>query len=269
MSGEGEEEGGTSREGAGAIRVLLVDDEPLARRGLRHRLGGAAGFEVVGECGDGASAVAAIAELRPGLVFLDIQMPGLHGFDVIDEVGLERMPAVVFVTAFDRFAVRAFDVHALDYLLKPIDEERFRLALERVRRHLARPGGGEGERIAAALGDLGRNAPGRWAKRLAIRSAGRVKLVETREVDRFEAAGNYIEVHVGAKKHLLRETMASLAARLDPERFARVSRSAIVHLERVRELRPLASGDFLVVLRDGTEVAGSRRYREALDRLLG
>lgn len=254
------------------IRVLLVDDEPLARRGLRRRLAGEADISVVGECGDGASAVAAIAELEPGLVFLDIQMPGLGGFDVLDAIGLERMPAVIFVTAFDRFAVRAFDVHALDYLLKPIDEERFRRALDRARRHLLQPRASDApaaERIALALADLGRTAPHRWTRRLAIKSAGRVTLIEVRDVDRFEAAGNYVEIHTGARKHLLRETMASLAGRLDPQQFARVSRSSIVNLGRVRELRPLASGDFQIVLRDGAEVAGSRRYRLTLDNLLG
>ena len=250
------------------IHVLLVDDEPVARRGLRQRLRGETDMTIAGECGDGVAAIAAIAELQPDLVFLDIQMPELGGFEVIDAVGLERMPAVIFVTAFDQFAVRAFDVHALDYLLKPIDGERFQCALDRARRQLLQPGGKFTERIAAALEDLGLGAPRRWAKRLAIKSAGRVMLIEARDIDRIEAAGNYVEVRVGAKAHLLRETLTNLETRLDPERFARVSRASIVNIERVRELQPMFNGDFVVVLRDGSEVVGSRRYRESLDKLL-
>ncbi|MBL8261662.1 MAG: response regulator [Xanthomonadaceae bacterium] len=251
------------------IRVLLVDDEPVARRGLRQRLRSEEDMAIVGECGDGIAAIAAIAELRPDLVFLDIQMPGLGGFDVIDAVGLERMPTVIFVTAFDQFAVRAFDVHALDYVLKPVDGERFHRALDRARRHIREPGDKTAERIAAALKDLGLGASRRWAKRLAVKSTGRVLLVELRDVDRIDAAGNYVEIRVGSKTHLLRETLTHLEARLDPERFARVSRASIVNIERVRELQPMFNGDFVVVLKDGSEVPGSRRYRESIDRFLG
>jgi two-component system LytT family response regulator len=251
------------------LRALVVDDEPAARRGLRRKLAAETDLEVVGECGDGASAIAAIGELAPDLVFLDVQMPEVGGFDVVDAVGLERMPAVVFVTAYDRYAVRAFDVHAIDYVLKPVDGERLRLAVRRVREHLrAAAEDATASRLRALLADVGRPAPPRWAKRLAIKSPGRVTLVDVADVARFEAAGNYVEVHAGAKVQLLRETMASLESRLDPERFVRVSRSAIVSVERVRELQPLFNGDFVVILKEGTQVAGSRRYRAALDRLL-
>ena len=256
------------------IRVLIVDDEPIARRGIRHQLRGEADLEVIGECGDGAAAIDAITGLAPDLVFLDIQMPEVGGFDVVEAIGVARMPAVVFVTAYDEHALRAFDVHAVDYVLKPIDRHRFRTAVERARRRLAHAPGQQLEerelsldrRIAAALEELGRPAHD-YAKRLAIKGDGRVMLVDVDEVDRLEAAGNYVEVHSGARHHLVRETMASLEARLDPSRFVRVSRSSIVNATRVRELQPMFNGDFVVVLRDGTKVAGSRRYRAAFDML--
>ena len=246
------------------IRVLIVDDEPIARRGVRQQLRSEPDLEVIAECGDGAAAIDAITELAPDLVFLDIQMPEVGGFDVVEAIGVARMPAVVFVTAYDEHALRAFDVHAVDYVLKPIDRHRFRTAVERARRRLVRAPGEIDRRIAAALGELGRPAQD-YAKRLAIKGDGRVFLVDVDEVDRLEAAGNYVEVHSGARRHLMRETMVSLEARLDRARFVRVSRSSIVNADRVRELQPMFNGDFVVVLRDGTKVAGSRRYRAALD----
>jgi two-component system, LytTR family, response regulator len=250
------------------IRALIVDDEPLARRGLARHLVAEGDVEVVGECGDGASAVAAIGELAPDLVFLDVEMPEVDGFDVVRAVGAGAMPAVIFVTAFDQYAVRAFDVHALDYVLKPIDVARFRVAVARARERLARPEANDlAARIAAALADIGRAAPPTFAKRLAVKSDGRVTLVDVGDVDRIEAAGNYVEIVAAGKRHLMRETMASLEARLDPERFVRVSRSAIVNADRVRELRPMFNGDVVVVLRDGTEVSAGRRYRQNLDAL--
>ena len=258
------------------IRVLIVDDEPIARRGIRQQLRGEADLEVIGECGDGAAAIDAITGLAPDLVFLDIQMPEVGGFDVVEAIGIARMPAVVFVTAYDEHALRAFDVHAVDYVLKPIDRHRFRTAVERARRRLAHRAGAHhapeqldrqlDRRIAAALEELGRPAHD-YAKRLAIKGDGRVILVDVDEVDRLETAGNYVEVHSGPRHHLVRETMASLEARLDPARFVRVSRSSIVNAARVCELQPMFNGDFVVVLRDGTKVAGSRRYRAAFDRL--
>ena len=198
------------------LRVLVVDDEPIARRGILRLLGQEADIEVVGECGDGAGAVAALGTLAPDLVFLDVQMPELDGFAVIEAVGAGRMPAVIFVTAFDQHAVRAFDAQALDYVLKPIDPERFHRAVQRARERLAKPDDDFVHRVALALGEIDRIGMPRYPDRLAIRSEGRVLLVEVGEVERLVAAGNYVEVHAGAKQHLLRETMASLEARLDP-----------------------------------------------------
>ena len=251
------------------IRALIVDDEPIARRGIRQRLRAMPDVEVVGECGDGATATASIAELAPDLVFLDVQMPEVGGFDVIDAIGVDRLPALIFVTAFDHYAVRAFEVHAVDYLLKPVDDERFRQAMERAREQVSSKSDVWGARIRAALADLGHVVPARWCRRLAIKSPGRVRFVDIDEVDWAEAAGNYVEVHTGQKSHLLRETMASLEQRLDPGQFARVSRAAIVNVNAVRELQPMFNGDFVVILRDGSVVSGSRRYREPLFKLLG
>jgi two-component system, LytTR family, response regulator len=250
------------------IRTIVVDDEAVARRGICQRLRDASDVEVIAECDDGTTAIEAITDLRPDLVLLDLQMPGLGGFDVVESVGLARMAAVIFVTAFDQFAVRAFDVHAIDYVLKPIDAERFALALQRARRHLLRPAEQLGQNIVAALKELDRTALRSWSRRLAIRCAGRIVLIEVRDIDRCEAAGNYVEVHVGAKAHVLRETLTNLESRLDPTQFVRISRSSMVNIERVRELHPMLSGDFVAVMADGSQVAGSRRFRETLDTLL-
>ncbi|OHE79362.1 MAG: hypothetical protein A2X76_04845 [Lysobacterales bacterium GWF1_69_6] len=252
-----------------SIRVLVVDDEPIARRGILRLLRQEADIDVIEECGDGASAVAAIGTHAPDLVFLDVQMPELDGFAVIEAVGTQRMPAVIFVTAFDQHAVRAFDAQALDYVLKPIDPERFRRALQRARERLARPDGDFVRRVALALGEIDRSGAPRYPDRLAIRSEGRVRLVDVAEVERLVAAGNYVEVHAGARPHLMRETMASLGARLDPARFVRISRAAIIGIGHVREVQPLFNGDFVVILKSGAKANGSRRYRAALEKLLG
>jgi two-component system LytT family response regulator len=250
------------------LRTLIVDDEPVARRGLLRLLRQEPDIEVVGECGDGRSAVAAIGALSPDLVFLDVQMPELDGFGVVEAIGAERMPAVVLVTAFDQHAVRAFDAQAVDYVLKPVDPERFRRALQRARSRLAQPDQDFARRVTEVLKSLDRAALPPWPARLAIRSDGRVRLNDLDEVDRLVAAGNYVEVHAGASRHLLRETMTSLEARLDPQRFTRVSRAAIVSIARIREVQPLFNGDFVVLLDTGAQVSGSRRYRAALDTLL-
>lgn len=250
------------------VRVLIVDDEPVARRGILRLLQQEPDIEVVAECGDGAAAIAAINEHSPDLVFLDVQMPELDGFAVIEAIGVNRMPAVVFVTAFDQHAVRAFDAQAIDYVLKPIDPERFRRALQRVRSHLAHPDESFVRRVSEVLKSIDRGELQRYPSRLAIRSDGRVRLLDIDEVDRIIAAGNYVEIHTGAKHHLLRETMTSLEARLDPHRFIRVSRAAIVSIARIREVQPLFNGDFVVLLKNGAQVNGSRRYRAALDVLL-
>lgn len=250
------------------LRVLIVDDEPVARRGIVRLLQQEPDIEVVGECGDGAAAIAAIVALAPDLVFLDVQMPELDGFAVMEAMGGHRMPAVVFVTAFDQHAVRAFDAQALDYVLKPVDPERFRRALQRARAHLAHPEDGFVRRVSEALKSLDRGELRPYPSRLAIRSEGRVRLIDIDEVERIVAAGNYVEVHAGAKPQRMRETMANLESRLDPQRFIRVSRAAFVGIAHIREVQPLFNGDFVVLLKSGAQVNGSRRYRAALDVLL-
>lgn len=246
------------------LRVLLVDDEAPARRKLRAHLAAEQDVEVVGEAGTGPEAVEAIRRLKPDVVFLDVQMPGLGGFQVLEEVGLDEAPAVVFVTAFDEFAVDAFEVEAVDYLLKPFHADRFRKALARVRERLSRPGATRDalERVLKAV----RPDDRRPLERLLVREGERMFFVPLREVARLTAEGNYVRVVTAKGSHLVRETLAGLEARLDPARFARVHRSEIVAVEAVAEIQPLFHGDHEVVLRNGDRVRMSRRYQ---DRLLG
>jgi two-component system LytT family response regulator len=246
------------------IRVLIVDDEPIARRGIRLQLKGEPEIEIVGECADGMEAVAAIKTKSPDLVFLDVQMPEMDGFEVIEAVGVERMPRVIFVTAYDQYTLRAFEVHALDYLLKPFDRDRFVNALNHARSSLER---GEFNRQLIRLLD-DRLAARKPLERLVIKSGGRIYFLNVEEVDWIEAADNYVELHVGRESHLLRETISGLAARLDPGRFLRIRHSTIVNIERVKELRPLFRGEYVIVLQDGTELTSSRRYRKNLDAIL-
>jgi two-component system LytT family response regulator len=257
-----------------AIRTLIVDDEPLARDGVRLRLAPHAEFQVVGECGNGEDAVEAVRTLAPDLVFLDVQMPGLTGFEVLEALGGEGLPEIVFVTAYDQYAIRAFDVHALDYVLKPFDDDRFGVALCRVRRRLAERRAGElGEQLAALLAthQAGRGTPEgpRYADRLVLRDTQSVSFVRVDDVDWVEADGDYMRLHTGAKSHLLRSTMADLERKLDPRRFARIHRSTIVQVDRIREMRPSFHGEYVVVLRCGTRLKLSRSYRDRLSTIVG
>lgn len=249
------------------IRTLIVDDEALARRGIVQHLATEPDIEVVGECSDGLAAMDAITALQPDLVFLDISMPEADGFDVVAAIGADNMPATIFVTAYDQYAVRAFEIHALDYLLKPVEPERIQMALARARSRLSAKPDDLAARIAAVLGELGGGPVRRYARRLPIKKAGRVLLVDVDEVMRFEATGNYIEVHTRDRMHLMRETLSSLEARLDPESFMRVSRSCIVNARHIRELQPHSSGDFVLMLADDSEVQASRRYRDVVEAL--
>jgi two-component system LytT family response regulator len=249
-------------------RVLIVDDEPLARERIRTLLSEDKAFEVAGEAGDGAAAAQAIATLNPDLVFLDVQMPGADGFDVIDAVGADKMPFVVFVTAYDRYALRAFDVHALDYLLKPFDRDRFRQALTRANQQIDKRRDGEIEkRLAAIVNDL---RPARTrTDRFVVKSGGRIFFVRTSEIDWIEAAGNYVKLHVGADSHLIRETMTNVESKLSPETFVRIHRCHIVNIEQVRELQPWFNGEYVVFLKNGTRLTLSRGYRERLQDRVG
>jgi two-component system LytT family response regulator len=242
------------------LRALIVDDEAPARRRIRRLLASESDVTVVGECGDGASAIASITETRPDLVFLDVQMPERDGFDVVKALPPRRLPAVLFVTAYDRYALQAFEVHAVDYLLKPFTGERFRTALDRARERIAQH---VQDPALAELARALRNRPA-YLSRLPIRSGGRTLFVNLDAVDWLEAADNYVRVHVGQREHLVRETLATLEAQLDPERFARIHRSAIVRLDGVAEIRPTSHGDAEVVLRNGSRLTASRTWRHRL-----
>jgi len=255
------------------IRALIVDDEPLARERIRDLLAAEPDIEVVGECGDGAEAVAAIEDLSPQIVFLDIQMPEMTGFEVLETLGADRVPAVIFVTAYDQYALDAFDIHAIDYLLKPFDRARFSWALDRARRLIGAHGDGAdaaadlAERLRSLLADVDRDR--RYLKRLAVKSGGRVYFLQLDQVEWIESAGNYARLHEGGRSHLVRTTLKRLVETLDPDRFLRISRSAIVNLDFVRELQPWFRGGYVVVLTSGEKQRTGRKYQESVNRLLG
>jgi two-component system LytT family response regulator len=250
------------------IKTMVVDDEPLARERVVTLLAGESDIEVVGECRNGEEATDAIPRLNPDLVFLDVQMPGVSGFEVIDAVGPERMPMVIFVTAYEQHALKAFEVRALDYLLKPFDRERFLEALGRARRSIEREQTGDlGRRLLALVQDV--RSPAQRSERIVVKSEGRLCFLRTDEIDWVEAAGNYVRLHIGSTAHLLRDTMTSMEARLDPQKFFRIHRCRMVNLERVQELQPWFNGEYVVQMRDGTRLNLSRGYREKLQERLG
>lgn len=250
------------------IRTLVVDDEPLARQRLRGLLAPDADVELIGECGDGRQAVEAVEQLKPDLLFLDVEMPALDGFGVLRALAGGTMPVVVFVTAHDRYALKAFEAHALDYLLKPFDKSRFAAALQRAKNQvrLGKSAGME-ERLLALLETVQQRRP--LADRLAVKTSGRVCFVRVADLDWIEAAGNYVRLHAGKEDHLLRESLGGLEAKLDPRRFVRIHRSTIVNIDRIRELQPVFHGDYRVVLIDGTELTLSRSCRDKLQDTLG
>lgn len=245
------------------IRTLIVDDEPLARRGLALRLAAYPDFSVVAECENGHEAISAIQQLKPDLVFLDIQMPGIDGFGVLANIDSSKLPAIVFLTAYDEYALAAFEVQALDYLLKPIDKDRLASAIGRVRELLTLRQIASLQRQVAGLLQLReeRNGP---IKRFAVRERGRVFFVSAEDVDWIEAIGDYAGLHVGDRTHLLRESLTSLEARLNPEQFARIHRSSIVRLDRVAEVRSRKNRDLSIVLKNGQRLSVSRTYSDRL-----
>jgi two-component system LytT family response regulator len=248
------------------LRALVVDDEAVARRRIKRLLQREADFRVVAEAADGRTAVHAIREHVPDVVFLDVQMPELDGFGVVAEAG-DCLRAIVFVTAYDEYALRAFEVHALDYLLKPFTPERFADTVARVR---AQRAGGDPElpvRLAALLERLA--VKPRYLSRIPARAGDRIRVVAVQDIDCVIAAGNYVRLMAGGREHLLRETLEGLLAELDPEQFVRIHRSAVVRIDRVLEFRPLPSGDYTVILRDGTALTLSRTYRERVGQVLG
>lgn len=247
------------------MRALIVDDEPLARRGVSVRLRKFKDVEVVGECGDGPSAVEKILSLEPDVVFLDVQMPGMDGFEVLRSLPKDGLPAVIFLTAYEQHALHAFEVHALDYLLKPVDDERFAAAVERARK-LADSASKErmAERVLEMLG----RRPGKYLSRFTVRTGSRIQIVLAEDTDWISAAGDYAELHVRGRSHLLRETMNALEQKLDPEKFLRIHRSRIVRTAAIVELRGIDNREYLVKLTDGSEHRSSRTYASDLERWL-
>lgn len=245
------------------INTLIVDDEPLARDRVKRFLRDEHDINIIGECGNGREAVAAIKDKKPDLVFLDIQMPEKNGFEVVKSLDAKSMPSVIFVTAYDQYALQAFDVHALDYLLKPFNRERLHKAVSHARDQIeTKRMGNLDERLASLIADL--RSEKKYLERLVVKSVGRVFFLKVDEIDWIEAAGNYVKLHAGREAHMIRETMNGIEAKLDPDKFLRIHRSTVVHIDRIKELHPMFSGDYAVILRNGTELALSRNYRERL-----
>ncbi len=253
------------------IKTLIVDDEPLARRNLRLLLEKDSQIEIIDECRNGREAVNAIKGLSPDLLFLDIQMPEMDGFDVLEKVGADKIHAIIFVTAFDQYALKAFEVHALDYLLKPFDDLRFEKALQQAKSQIEqREINKLSKKLLALLEDRVSDREHRaqektYLHRLMIKLANRVLLLKVADIDWIEADGNYAKLHVGNKAHMLREKMHDLESQLDPDTFVRVHRSIIVNLDRIKELHPHFNGDYVIVLADGTQLRLSRSRREQLE----
>ena len=253
---------------AGQIRVLIVDDESLARDMIREMLEDDRDVEIVGECLNGEEAIQAIEACAPDLLFLDVQMPEASGFEVLETLKNGSLPHIIFVTAYDQYAVRAFEVHALDYLLKPFDRERFEASWQRAKEHILKEKNGRlDQRILSLLEEL--KAGSKFLERLVIKTNGRVFFLDAGDIDWIEAEGNYVSVHSGTKSHLLRETISSLESQLDPKKFRRIHRSAIVQLDKIKELQPWFHGEYRIVLYSGAELMLSRNYRENLQEALG
>ena len=250
------------------IKALIADDEPLARKFIRRMLKDDREVEIVGECGNGRDAVAMIKTQSPDVVFLDVQMPKMNGFAVIEAVGFEQLPEIVFTTAYEHYAIRAFELHALDYLLKPFDQTRFRDAMKHAKERLnQRQHEDERLQIGALLESLKNQT--QYLDRLIIKADGRITFLSTREIDWIEADDKYVHLHTGKTARMVRQTLTGMESQLDPQKFLRIHRSAIVNLDRIKELQPLFSGEHAVVMQDGTRLTLSRNYKDRLFELLG
>ncbi len=267
-----------------SISVIVVDDEPLAREGLRLRLEKSSEVNVIAECASGIEAVEAINSLKPELLFLDIQMPEMNGFEVVKNLTLDPMPVIIFVTAYDAYAIKAFECHALDYILKPINEERFRQALRYAvdsinHRNLENHYGklkavmhdylSSGEVTAAGESTVNGEENKQYLTRLMIKSRNQISIISVPEIDWIESAGDYVYIHTNSGKHIFRETLISLEEKLDPQTFVRIHRSAIVNLEKIKQLRANEHGDYDVYLQNGTKLKLSRTYRTHFQQMIG
>ena len=250
------------------IRAVIVDDEPLARKRIGDLLADVKDVEVIAQCANGDEAIGTIQESRPDLLFLDVQMPEIDGFDVLHAIGVGHVPVVIFVTAYDQFALRAFEAHALDYLLKPFDDERFAAALQRARERIRQQQRDDVDvRLQALLKDA--RVDRGYLQRLVVPSGHRSILIRTDDVDWIEAERNYIRLHVGGQAHLLRENLSRIESALDPAKFCRIHRSTIVNIDRIHTVESLARGEYLVTLHDGTKINSGRSYRQNLYQIIG
>ncbi len=250
------------------LKLLIVDDEPLARERIREMLRADPQIEIIGDCSNGDDAIEAVKTSRPDLLLLDIQMPGTDGFGVLEALDPSEIPCVIFITAYDQYAVKAFEVYALDYLLKPFDRERFSKAIERAKQHIFKERNKSlTERVLAALNEI-KNKP-EYLERLVIRTNGHIFFIKTEEIDWLEAEGNYVRLHSGKESYLLRDAISSLETQLDPKKFLRIHRSAIVNINRIQELQPWFHGEYRVILQDGVQLTLSRSYRDKLNELVG
>lgn len=255
------------------IRTLIADDEAVAREGLRKMLQQEPDLDIIAECADGREAAEAIQELEPDLVFMDVQMPGMNGFEALMAVEMDEFPIIIFVTAYDQYALRAFEVHAVDYLVKPFTNRRLQEAVQQARQHLEKDRVAElNQQIEDLLDRLDApprgKAPSSYVQRIPVRKRRRVRFIDVGDIDWLEAADNYVNLHVGDASHLVRSTLSEMEERLDPEQFLRIHRSRIVNIDRIREVHPRGSGDCLLVLDDGTELLSSRTYSDRRNEVL-
>lgn len=248
------------------LTALIVDDESLSREKIRNLLAPDPEIEVIGECSNGVQAVQEIHHKQPDLIFLDIQMPELDGFGVVEHMEKSQPSHIIFITAYDDYAIRAFEVNAIDYVLKPFDKARFSEAVARAKRMIQTE---KLDELNTHLHDLLEALKSRtsYLKRLVIKTSGRIYFIKTEQIDWIESAGNYVVIHCGAEKHLYRETLKCLSTQLDPETFIRIHRSKIVNMERIQEIQPWSHGDHLLILEDGTELVMSRNYKDGLEKV--
>jgi len=250
------------------VRALIVDDEALARKFIRRMLKEDRDFEIIGECSNGKEAVAMIKHESPDVVFLDVQMPEMDGLAVLESIGVERLPEIIFTTAYEQYAIRAFELHALDYLLKPFDHARFKDAIKYAKERFRSEHQNDGRTQISALLENIKNKP-QYLERLVIKAAGRITFLSTNEITWIEADDKYVHLHTSKTRPMVRQTLSAMEEQLDPGKFRRVHRSAIVNVERIAELQPLFSGEYSILLQDGTKLTLSRNYKDKLFELLG
>lgn len=250
------------------IKTIVIDDESLARERIRTLLKDQPEFEIISECRNGKEAVEEIITHSPDLVFLDIQMPELDGFGVLQNLSISKLPEIVFVTAYDKYALKAFEVNALDYLLKPFDRERFEATLSRAKSNIINKTKSISEDVVALIKSLSDNSPSKYMSKFVIKASGRIYFINADEIDLIEAAGNYVKIYTGNDSHLFRDTMTNLESKLDPQKFLRIHRSFIINPQSIREMNPWFNGEYVIKIKNGKEIKSSRNYKEAVNSIL-